>query len=61
MIEKKWRENPESKNVHLISMTLSHQSGIEYVGIVTAKVSGQKKELSVHVHYDGNNWTYEVE
>ena len=61
MIEKKWRENPKSKNVHLISMTLSHQSGIEYVGIVTAKVSGQKKELSVHVHYDGNNWTYEVE
>ena len=61
MIEKKWRENPESKNVHLISMTLSHQSGIEYVGIVTANVSGQEKKLSVHVHYDGNNWTYEVE
>jgi len=61
MIEKKWRENPASKNVHLISMTLSHQSGIEYVGIVTAKVSGQEKKLSVHVHYDGNNWTYEVE
>jgi hypothetical protein len=61
MIERKWRENPESQNVHLKSMTLEHQSGIEYAGIVIATVSGREKKLSLHVHYDGKSFTYEVE
>jgi len=61
MIEKKWRATPESKDVHMVSMTLARQNGDEYTGIVTANISGQEKKLSVHVHYDGKGFTYEVE
>lgn len=59
-IEKKWRANPQSKNVHMRDMTLTHTNGNEYTGVVTAVVSGRTRNYRLTVTYDGNDWNYEV-
>jgi hypothetical protein len=60
MIEKKYRENPKSQDVHLESMTLSRQSEEEFIGIATLDVSGHEEQHSVRVHYDDKGFNYEV-
>ena len=60
-IQSTWHNKLATQNVRLKSLSLVHQSGNEYRGVVVADVSGKEEQHTVDVTYDGKTFSWKLQ
>jgi hypothetical protein len=60
-IEQTWRSNKRTANIRLKNLSLVHQDGDNYRGVVVADVAGVEEQHALEVTYDGVNLGWKIQ
>ena len=59
-IQRTYQSNPAQKNIRVKSLSLAHETGDLYKGILVADVSGSEEQHVVEVNYDGKGIKWQI-